>query len=322
MKKLCELEYGVSQWFYVVWLVLHLLLMGYATYEISISENLLSVYSMGSIILVIAIWIYPSIISLVHWIILYERNRHMAEYFKMLKKIGVRRDHENHRLNKSLQIHWFRISEVYLKNATFLIEYMWFIFTTVWLPITISYNSLRGTLLAFLVFGWAMLLVPLTMFSSIYKLVSVLVYIVLNIMIPWITIYFAVSIGFVSAIQFEFKQLQNNSSASCIDGQLELSGFLTSFWQTLFELIAMPSGLDTDLKNIRSVYCLFKDTESDYKIIVLITTYALISGLILLNMLIAIMSNTVTEAQRDKGWRQYRVSQALTFSVRSILLNF
>ena len=318
MKKLCELEYGVSQWFYVGWLVLHLLLMWCATYVIS---NLSSFCSLGTsifgIAIVIFMAIYSLIITFVHVALITARKRQMKEYLKMLKKIGGLRDHENYRWNKSLQIKCFQMIDLLFKDATFFMEYMWSVFivgVSIMASEEARYAYVNPACVPFtnfvMIFGWLVVLVPLTTFSSIYKLFSVLEYIVINIMIPWIIIYYVVSIGFASAIQVEFKQLPNNST-KCIDGQPELSGFLTYINEALLELLAMTSDLDTELKNIRSIYCLLKDnTESDSQISLLIITYALISGLILLNMLIAIMCNEVTEAQQDKGWRQYRVSQA------------
>ena len=87
-------------------------------------------------------------------------------------------------------------------------------------------------------------------------------------------------------------------------------GFLNHTGSTLYELIAMTSGLDSELKEVRSIACLFESNQQEATpILVFITIYAIISAVVFLNMLIAIMSNTVTEAQKDKGRRQYQVCQ-------------
>ena len=165
---------------------------------------------------------------------------------------------------------------------------------------TENFEMMKGF---FLLFGWLMLLFPLTSFSPIYKLISVLKYIVIRDMFPWITIYITISIGFTLAIKLQFGQLP--SSSSCED----LTAFLDKTMPTFFELVVMTSGLDTDLRNVRSLACLFENNSKRvYMILFLITLYAVISAVVLLNMLIAIMSNTVTNAQQDKGWRQYQVS--------------
>ena len=160
----------------------------------------------------------------------------------------------------------------------------------------------------FLLFGWLMLLIPMTSFERIYKLISVLQYIISNDMFPWILMYIPLSVGFAMAIKLQFDQLP--SSPPCVDGQPEITGFLHHARHAIYELIIMTAGLDTDIKGVRSLECLFESKdESVFLISFLVTTYALISDVVLLNMLIAIMSNTVTVAQQDKGWRQYQVSQ-------------
>ena len=159
----------------------------------------------------------------------------------------------------------------------------------------------------FFMFGWLMLLVPLTSYNRIYKLISVLKYIMIYDILPWIIIYMTISVGFATAIKLQFHELP--SSAACVDYQPELKGFLQGTGGTLYELMVMTSGLDTDIKHVRSLGCIFKDNPKGiYTILFLITVYAVICAVVLLNMLIAIMSNTVTEAQQDKGWRQYQVS--------------
>ena len=95
----------------------------------------------------------------------------------------------------------------------------------------------------------------------------------------------------------------------CIDGEPEVSGFVTSLRQALYELLIMTCDLDTNLKHIRSVACVFSENDkSEAGVITWVTVYAVLSTIVLLNMLIAIMSNAVTYGQQDKGWRQYRVS--------------
>ena len=108
----------------------------------------------------------------------------------------------------------------------------------------------------FLLFGWLMLLFPLTSFGPIYKLIYVLKYIIIRDMFPWITIYITISIGFATAIKLQFDQLPG--STPCVDDEANLTGFLHKTGHTLFELVIMTSGLDTDIKGVRNLECLFE----------------------------------------------------------------
>ena len=109
--------------------------------------------------------------------------------------------------------------------------------------------------------------------------------------------------------------MSNITSERCIDGEPELTGFVTSFRSALYELLVMTSNLDTNLKHVRSVACVFNENGKNATGVKgWVTVYVVISTVILLNMLIAIMSNAVTYGQQDKGWRQYRVSH-ITYTI-------
>ena len=121
-------------------------------------------------------------------------------------------------------------------------------------------------------------------------------------MFPWILLYITISSAFASAIQLQFQLLPN--SPTCIEEDHEMKGTLPDFIRTLFELILMTTGLDTEITQVQNVACVFKHHQRKaHATMILITLYAVISAVVLLNMLIAIMSNTVTEAQQGKGWR-------------------
>ena len=125
-------------------------------------------------------------------------------------------------------------------------------------------------------------------------------------MFPWFLLYLTISAGFASAIQLQFQLLPGNTT--CLGEEHDLKTVLYQTGNALFELVIMTTGLDTDLKHVRNLACLFEyNNRSVNTILTLVTFYAVISAVVLLNMLIAIMSNTVTEAQQSKGWRQYQV---------------
>ena len=167
-----------------------------------------------------------------------------------------------------------------------------------------SYVWIKGF---FLLFGWLLLLIPLRSYSPVYKLIAVLKYITITGMFPWVLLYIAISSGFASAIQLQFQLLPGN--VTCLEEEHNLQEVLHHAGNALFELVIMTTGLDTDLKHVRNIACLFEHNHrSIHTILLLVTVYAILSAVVLLNMLIAIMSNTVTEAQQSKGWRQYQAS--------------
>ena len=131
-------------------------------------------------------------------------------------------------------------------------------------------------------------------------MISVLRYTVFYDLFSWIIIYLIFSIGFATAILLQFQLLP--SAAACFGEEANLMGFLNQTGNALYELVLITSGLESDLKEVRSIACLFESNQQETTpILVFITTYAIISAVVFLNMLIAIMSNTVTEAQNDKG---------------------
>ena len=159
----------------------------------------------------------------------------------------------------------------------------------------------------FLLFGWLLLLIPLRSYSPVYKLISVLKHITITDMFPWILLYITISSGFASAIQLQFQLLPGN--VTCLEEEHDLQEVLHHAGNALFELVIMTTGLDTDLKHVRNIACLFEHNQrSVHIILLLVTIYAVLSAVVLLNMLIAIMSNTVTETQQSKGWKQYQVN--------------
>ena len=74
-------------------------------------------------------------------------------------------------------------------------------------------------------------------------------------MITLLLIYITISTRFASAIRSQFEQ--SPGTTLCVDDETDLAGFLHETRHTLFELVIMPSGLDTDLKDIWDLACLF-----------------------------------------------------------------
>ena len=302
MMSLTWLEWRVTQWFHLLWMIVHIVFMVFATIEITTSDYS-TVWSAGSSVLCVFILVYTLFLTVLHLLVKIMKrrpNRVQAKQSVDTSRKKYEKDNEgiyDWILSAVLTI----ISETVLIVELLFTGFTWAVFAPKMTNIDMTGHVwIEGF---FLLFGWLMLLFPLTSFSLIYKLISVLKYIVIRDMFPWIIIYTTISVGFALAIKLQIDQLP--SSSSCED----LTGFLNKTGHTFFELVIMTSGLDTDLKHVRNLACLFEhESKSVSVILFLITLYAVISAVVLLNMLIAIMSNTVTEAQRDKGWRQYQVS--------------
>ena len=306
---LTEVEWRFSQWIPILWIILHMVVMTYATHEITASENNSAVWSPTFTVLGALIWVYASVIVLLHFI--------MKAVFKANMKESIQMSSRFHNTVKSNDI-IFNLYKLMLRVAVdeiaFIIEFLfaafaWIVFIAKMADFDMSdYVWIKGF---FLLFGWLVLLIPLTFYGPPYKLISILKHIVVDDILPWILIWIfniTTSIGFATAIRLQFGQLP--SSPTCVGDQPELAGFLHGNGHTFFELLIMTWGLDTDLKHVRSLTCLFEEhAKNVYVLLILISFYALISAVVFLNMLIAIMSNTVTLKMQDKGWRCYQVCQ-------------
>ena len=317
MMSLTRLEWTVTRTIHVLWMILHIFLMGFVTNEIISLSNDSKVFC--GIILV-----YAAIITILHIVVKVMRRLSGKRRAKKSIRDSIDRYEKDNKgfmdkilaipceefsvllILKGLFTGFAVLSEVFSVMLLFELLFTGFA-AAVFITNLDEVNQVwMGGFL--LLFGWLLLLFPLTSFSPIYKLIYVLKYIIIRDMVPWIIIYITISVGFATPMKLQFDQLPSNST--CDDyGEAELAGFLHQYGHTLYELVIMTSGLDTDLKNVRNLECLFgSKAKSAFVILMLITMYAVISAVVLLNMLIAIMSNSVTEAQQDKGWRQFQVS--------------
>ena len=304
MRKLTEMEWYITHQIHLFWAVMHSILMVLATADITTSNNASTVWSLQSTLTAISILFYATVMTTSHFLIKVMRHAsQLRNAPEQCDKIQERRTIFDSIMDSFRDVYY---------ETPFIIELLFTSFAWVMYiqkMVNIDRNDYVWIDGLFLLFGWIMLLIPMTAYFRIYKLISVLQYITLNDMLPWLLIYFSISIGYAAAIKLQFDQLPRNST-TCDD----LTLFLDHTVDTFLELEIMMLGLDTDLKHVRNVACLFEDnTKNMAMILFLITTYAVISVLVLLNMLIAIMTNTVTEAQQDKGWRQYQVSYVHSF---------
>ena len=307
MMRLSQLEWRITQWIHLIWMIIHFLLMILVTVKINTSNS----KSSFTIIVGSLVTLYATNLFITHCMVQIAKIPRLIRRRKMKNDNKLKfvkdsiKEYEKIPDEKAVSSLPRRVFGQIVFNLELMFAFLaWAVFIPEILNLDMSdYVWIEGL---FLLVGWLMLLIPMTSFDRVYKLISVLEYIIIYDMVPWLIIYIIISTGFASAIKLEFDQLP--SSSNCTDGQKELTGFLHKTGEALFELVIMTSGLDSDLKHVRNLECIFENNSMDVHFIrALIIFYALISAVVLLNMLIAIMSNTVTEAQQDKGWRQYQV---------------
>ena len=311
MRSLCRLDWRISQRIHLLWMMVHLVLIILAAVEIRVTDKNSTERSAASTALGVIVLMYVTIIRTSHFMVKVMRFRRQRRN-KDNRKTFIRGSIERYERNKEKEgiFDCIMPATVIFDEVVFLTElifagFAWAVY--IWTMANYDRSDYVWIEGFFLLFAFLMLLIPVTSYSRVYKLISVLKYILRYDILPWTLIYVTISTGFATAIRLQFDQLPSNST--CDGEQPDLAGFLQDTGNTVFELVAMTSGLDTELKNVRHLACLFHyNDKSGFVILLMITMYAISSAIVLLNMLIAIMSNTVTEAQKDKGWRQYKVS--------------
>ena len=163
--------------------------------------------------------------------------------------------------------------------------------------------------------GWIIILVQGRGYAPIYYFISVLKYIFVKNMVPFLLFYIILTYGFGCAIQLQFQLLKEETAALDEFGSISAFGnFLTSAPYVVWELFVMTGGMDTNLKHVQNVGYLFElDRFRSFMIELLLFVYGLISTIILLNMLIAAMSATYADViqKQGRGWRQFQVPSYL-----------
>ena len=304
MTQLTHMEQNVSRVMYSVWMLIHFLLMVFATATVT------AYHIDFRPVLVAFLLIYSTIISISHCarkVIMFNNKRHKTIPERLSVKNSIKRYQKPH--EKDLIYQFFSTYlEIALVTELSFTAFAWAVYVPEMLDLDLSDHVwIKGF---FLLLGWLKLLIPMTSIGVVYKLISVLKDVAIYDILPWLLIFYTISIGFATAINLEFQQLPSNST--CTGDQHDLVGFLQGTIETLLEVMLMTYGLGSDLKDIGSVRCLSRQNgKSGLVPLLLVTSYAMISAVIFLNILIAIMSETVTKAQRDKGWRQYQVGHIL-----------
>ena len=159
--------------------------------------------------------------------------------------------------------------------------------------------------------GWIIVLILGKAYSPICNFISVLKYIFVKNIVPFLLFYVILSIVLGCAIQLQFQLLTEETVKIDEFGSISTFGnFFTSVPYVVWELFIMTEGLDTNLRHVQNAGYLFKlDKRRSFVIEVLIFIYGLISLIILLNMLIATIGTTYSEVitKQGKRWRQYQV---------------
>ena len=224
MVQLTEMQYIHSRLMYNLWMIIHISLMGFATAEIT-------AYDIDSEpVLVAFILIYSFVIITLHSSVKLTRfwwQRQKTNQPRLFVEGSIKRYHKAHEKDVLIfQIFSIPVIGIF-KETIFVIELLFTGFAwTVCVSEMFDFDTndcvwIKGY---FLLFGWFMVLIPMTSIGPIYKLISVLVDIFVCDLLPWTVIYASISIGFATAINLEFQQLPSNST--CVNDQPDLVGFL------------------------------------------------------------------------------------------------
>ena len=194
-----------------------------------------------------------------------------------------------------------------LEKMTMMLSTLFFIFS--WYQFALQsqkgsseYAWVKGV---FLFLGWLIVLIPARTFRPIYTFLSTLKSIVVKDMLPFVLFYLTITIAFSCAVQLQLQMLSVESE----DG----FGFDVLFHdvhKVFQELVVVTTGMETELKNIQDITDRFhKDALSSTFIRLLLIAYAVLSVIILLNMLIAMMGTTLSMviSKEGTGWRQHQV---------------
>ena len=160
--------------------------------------------------------------------------------------------------------------------------------------------------------GWIIILLQARAYSPIYNFISVLKYIFVKDMVPFLLFYCYSEhcIRLRNPITISTPWLKRTSNSDEFGSISTFGNFLTSVPFVVWELFIMTEGLDTNLRHVQNVGYLFElERFRSFMIELLLFAYGLISTIILLNMLIAAMSTTYSDViqKQGRGWRQYQV---------------
>ena len=156
--------------------------------------------------------------------------------------------------------------------------------------------------------GWIIVIVIGRVYSPIYNFVTILKYIFLKDMVPFLLFYVILTIAFGCAIQLQFQLLSEETIEQ--HSSTWLANFITSASHVIWELFIITAGMEADMSNVQSIGYMFRvENYNTFYIELLLVLYGLASIVILLNMLIAAMTETYTNvsAKQGKGWRQFQV---------------
>ena len=156
--------------------------------------------------------------------------------------------------------------------------------------------------------GWMIVIVIGRVYSPIYNFVTILKYIFLKDMVPFLLFYVILTVAFGCAIQLQFQLLSEETIEE--HSSTWLVTFITSAPHVIWELFIITAGMEADMSNVQSIGYMFRvENYSTFYIELMLVLYGLASIVILLNMLIAAMSETYTNvsAKQGKGWRQFQV---------------
>ena len=327
MCRLSQWQWIIYQWVSVTWIVVHLALMVYITYFVK-TDLMLNVASSSNLTFNENRW--ADLTLMVYGFFLLTAQTVAAEdFWKWIKSAMIRLklikvptferaqlaepllEIDNATEDKGLMRHISEISEIFMNLAQRMIILAFFILAVLAFTFhvqqqRIPYADAKGLCLFC---GWLIVLIPGRTYSPMYNVMETVKVIIIKDFTPFLLLYLVIAVGFSCAIFMQFELLATDGAQGCE----ETSGLMDLLWgvrPVTYELFVTVIGMDSDIKHVTNVSCLFKsDTLSDWMIGFLLTVYAITTVLIFLNMLIAMMGSTLTLVTQTTGlgWQQYQV---------------
>ncbi len=327
LKRLLQWQWKVYQWFSILWLAVHTIIMLFFSINaqgVFITEKesttlavkkstryfdrLLLGYSSTLCLLVFTsmLWTFCALgfsKNPKQW-----RGEQLQEMWEKSKEKTKLKDKPKklYKGDKGVFGYLTRIVNGLVSNIGLLLRIAFFIFCL--LANIVSSNQQYVVVKGFsLLFGWLIILVPARIYGPTFHVISTLKLLVINDMIPFLFFYLIITLAFACAVQVQFQLFHLGSFSP---NTHDLIHHLQTLGTVFFELLVVTVGLDTDLKHIQGVTDSFGESPLNVTVMqVLLTTYCVLSALILLNMLIAMMGTTMDRVTQDEGliWKQHQV---------------
>ena len=299
LKELVANFWGTYQWIYALLMVVHILYMGFLTgYAIPYTADSLHNNETNTE----PQEVFPAVLFLVWPVLIIIFDIYYFCYLVCTCTCkGGNDDHQKSKKSPSLSTRLARVSHWIFDNGSIWGGLLFSICTIIWFVLYIDNDFEQVYLLAFcLICGWIFTIAFTKGFKRVHAFSIMLKYIIINDILRFLFLYSFILLGFGFAMHALF-QIAPNIAASYPTGL-----------HTLFTTFNMMIGMDEIFD---------EDTDQEYEdnnsssiyIRVVYLFYIIMSTIIMLNLLIAMMSDTYNAIKSREGqtWRVASVRMAL-----------